>query len=202
MNRFEEMKVIEELKHVHQELDTKTQSFKQETRMSCLEGCGKCCISKNVESFPGEWVELALDVASGKNTSFGTLDELLAKAQKEVANPCIMFRPDPTHHDKGSCGAYDYRPIVCRLFGFSTVRMKNNARTLVTCRQIKALHTDIVQRDLNLLPEKVPSNEEYRGKIENIVTMHPTLGTLLPINKAIAIALEFVALKLYYLQQT
>lgn len=199
MHTFQVENLAAELKKIHDELKLKTDAFKKKSTLSCIQGCGRCCLSNQVEALPGEWLPLALDIATGQNTSYGNLEYLMDKALENQSSICVMYRPHPDRLDQGFCGAYTYRPLVCRLFGFSTTRTKYQTRELITCRSIKSTYGKILaNQDLDLSPEKVPSNVEYRAKIDSLFAMHPTLGISTSINRALAIALEFVGLRVRY----
>ena len=198
MKTFDVETLLEELQLIHDDLRGKTENFKKTSTIDCLRGCGQCCLSNQVEAFPGEWLPLAIDMALGKNHFFGSFEDLLEQATTQATSACVMYRPNPHDPAKGYCSAYQYRPLFCRLFGFASTRTKHGQRALITCRKIKEHHADVFAKDLDLSPETVPSITEYQQRVESLLATHPTLGQFVPINQALAIALEYVGLRQFY----
>jgi Fe-S-cluster containining protein len=199
VHTFQVENLAAELKEIHDDLTIKTKNFKEKSTLDCIKGCGKCCLSDQVEALPGEWLPLALDIATGRNNSYGSLEDLMEDALQNQSSHCVMYRPHPDNPEQGFCGAYAYRPIVCRLFGFSTTRSKHQKNELITCRPIKNNYAEFFfKQNIDLSSDHVPSNSEYWTKVHSLFAMHPTLGISVSINKALAIALEFIGLRSNY----
>jgi Fe-S-cluster containining protein len=188
-----DLDLAQEVMAVYQELDKKTESFKESSGLSCLKGCGRCCLSNQVETTPGEWLPYALELAKTNQ-----LDVVHSKLQGTSSQSCLMYQPNSQNFAKGSCSVYPVRPGICRLFGFSTLKNKRGLRELLTCRPIKEYHSKILDSPVDLSPDKAPSCHEYQGKIDAIFAAHPALRMRMPINQALSTAIAYVALRLGY----
>ncbi len=186
--------LAQEVMAIFKEVDEKTNSFQKSSGLNCLKGCGRCCLSNQVETTPGEWLPYALELAKTNQ-----LEAVHSKLQETSDPICSMYKPNPEDSGKGFCSVYHHRPGICRLFGFSTIKNKRNLRELLTCRPIKDHHSEIFTSPLDLSPEEAPSCHEFQGKIDGIFAAHPSLGVSMPINQALSTAIEYVALRLAYL---
>jgi len=176
------------------EVDRRSVRFQMKSKIKCSAGCGQCCESPQVEVTVLEMLPLALDLYHRQDA-----DQWLAKArEREFSGPCVFYKPDPLFAGKGRCLAYALRPLLCRLFGFSTKRDKYSRPVYVTCKIIKAgLSAQVrhVQGSPAFL-KTLPFMGDYAAKVYNI---DPSLGArLYPINEALRIALDKVSLYFQY----
>ena len=63
--------------------------------------------------------------------------EVLEMLQQNESAYCLILQPLLGQNDKGYCGSYQYRGLICRLFGFSARRDKYGNKNMVTCKTIK-----------------------------------------------------------------
>ena len=82
---------------------------------------------------------------------------------------------------------YDYRGLICRLFGFSARSNKKNELHLISCKIIKSgIHPDLLAGQINDAPVSSAWYLKLYGIDPQLATKH------LPINEAIRKALELV----------
>lgn len=179
--------MLEELRikilELYNEMDQESQAFKKLTGIHCLAQCGKCCQNPQVSATMLEMLPLALFLIEN------------GYDDKEERSPtCQFFKADPTHPDRGSCGVYAYRPIVCRLFGWMATIDKNTQPRLSTCDLIKNDQQNLVktiQEDTSLL-EKLPVITQWK---EKFLAIDPSWGRdIYPVNVALKLTLEKVLL--------
>ena len=110
---------------------------------------------------------------------------------------CVFYQPDDRIEGNGRCGVYPFRPLVCRLFGFSGKKDKTGKLKLVTCPIIKEMHKhslDNIQKE----PEQffMPGMSDFSARISSI---DPELGrNQLPMNEAFKVAVQHVGLRLKF----
>lgn len=179
---------------LYQELDREIERFKKDTGIRCVPGCGQCCISSKVETTILEMFPLALELWRKKEGEYW-----LKKAEGAgPSTPCVFYQPDFLLSGKGRCGAYEFRPLLCRLFGFSAVTNKYGRNVILTCRLVKnssPLECEKTQKKIREgLP--VPRAADFASRLWHIDF---NLGVKqFPINKALAEALQRLAFSLDY----
>jgi hypothetical protein len=91
----------------------------------------------------------------------------------------------------GHCGDYQHRGLICRLFGYATVRDKTGQRVLSTCKWIKASQPEALEQTKGLIEaQQVPHYLHYYQRLAQIDFR---LGQeYLPISQAMLRALEEV----------
>lgn len=117
---------------------------------------------------------------------------LLAISQKEARQDqlCVLFRIVTGKEDNGPCSYYEFRPLVCRLFGFASRRNKFGQIELMSCRIIKEYKPAEVRRAEMALSQglKLPV---YQDAFMRIASIKPGIGfRRLPVNKALKEAIE------------
>lgn len=180
------------IRAIYRSLDEKTRSFQEKSGLKCLNGCGKCCLSPAVEAQVSEMLPLALSMLMS-----GDASDLHAKIEQSKDAVCVLYRPSPKDPTKGYCSAYEMRPSVCRLFGFSAVSGKPPEKgQLSTCKIIKDRQPEATSKAMELLTSnhhEVPYVRDYSLQME-VLAPGTAFSERLPINDAIKIALEKVAL--------
>lgn len=184
------MSIIRKVKAVEMifaSLDQEISSLQASNGLLCIQGCGKCCFKQDIEATPLEFLPFAFHLYLTGNIE-RHYDLLLSRK----SSICSIFAPEPKSLTKGSCSKYQYRGLICRLFGFSAVRDKHNVSDFITCAPLKNLESDKVSKIRSDMSsgQSVPMMNDYYFKIRSI---DPDLGTmLLPINQAIQQAMEHV----------
>ncbi|WP_430908367.1 YkgJ family cysteine cluster protein [Maribacter sp. 2-571] len=167
-------------------LEQETAQFAISSGLGCASGCGKCCSYPNVEASPIEFLPWAFQLFLR-----GEAEKTLHQLAKTKGSTCFIYKPLSVI-DQGRCGDYQYRGLICRLFGFAAHTDKYGNLRLATCKIIKEGQadkynsvTEAIQKGLY-----VPVFTEYYMQLNQIDF---TLGNLiLPINEALKMALEAV----------
>jgi Fe-S-cluster containining protein len=179
----------ETLKRVEQllsEISETTTKFEKSVTYKCREGCGACCLKPSVEAQVVEMLPMAKHIIDS-----GRFDEVYEKLSERDDGACQMFQADISGVEKGRCSAYGFRPSVCRLFGFSAVNKKAGPPELANCNWQKKLYpAELVEAQKNIdTGMHVPIISDYGFQMQNIAPS-AAMGTLMPINRALKIALE------------
>ncbi len=103
--------------------------------LSCLDSCGKCCQNPNIFARPSEMLPLALSLYQ-QDRAIETLDKISGLLNSEAITACIFYRGE-NDSSGGSCGAYEFRPLVCRSFGVFLRSDKSGERDFSVCTLIK-----------------------------------------------------------------
>jgi Fe-S-cluster containining protein len=116
---------------------------------------------------------------------------------------CVLYRSDPHTPGHGRCAYYDFRFLVCRLFGFSARRGKLGTLEFSTCRIIKEKYPDAVLVANRCMSAGAPLSQVaempvYQDMFMRIAGIEPGTGFRnYPVNQAIKKALE-----LFYWKRT
>jgi len=182
--------LIRETLHIYRDIDRKILFFQIATGLRCLPGCGSCCESNTVEATVLECLPLANRIYRMKEE-----ENILASVDLKIMEQdfrCVLFRPDETISDHGRCAYYGYRPLVCRLFGFSARRDKFSRQEICLCRVVKETDHD---KSTNLLQVGADFADApiSQDSFMRIASLHPGLGfKFFPINIALKNALEYL----------
>jgi uncharacterized protein len=128
-----QQKIVQEIINLLEENETQTRGFAAAVGLSCKAGCGQCCEDPQVETTVTEMLPLAAHVWSKGQAG----ETLTAIEERKASGVCVFYQPDPHVPGNGRCRVYDYRPGICRLFGFSAKKDKQASKGLVTCKTIK-----------------------------------------------------------------
>lgn len=192
------VKGLRELKELYSELDSKISDVKRITGLRCIENCRTCCETpfENIEVSIFELLPLSIELWKIKKA-----EEVLTKIEDIDNNKCVLYVNDQNALKEGGCSFYSYRPLICRLFGYSAVINRNGNRELTICKLIKNSRNDLIQevRDKIRSENDLPVYSEYTQRLMGI---NPYLGhNRFPINLALKKAIEFVGLKLMLLKK-
>ena len=178
--------VISQVRHLFSEVDGQVEELKALTGVHCPPMCGICCEGLKVETTLIEMMPLAEELWR-KNEADIWLDKLNSVGDMFS---CVFFRKDPEVLDNGRCLVYGFRPLICRLFGFFTIRDKNGKYNYGSCIVMKKKYPDNYQRALKMVREGAhPSNvTDYSIRI---ISMRAGVDSkMLPINIAAKMAIE------------
>ncbi|MCB0485046.1 MAG: YkgJ family cysteine cluster protein [Flavobacteriaceae bacterium] len=172
-------------------LEKEIHTFQNTTGLNCIAGCGKCCAKPDIEASPLEFLPWAFSIFKE-----GRALEVLKALTEEKSSMCHLYRPlSLTEQASGSCGDYQHRGLICRLFGYGANRDKLGQMRLITCTLIKNTFSDRYEATKTAIEKGlyVPVFTDYYQKLAQIDLK---LGSkILPVNKAMKVALEEV---LYY----
>lgn len=172
-------------KHIESIFQESNQTFSQyQTAMglNCLNGCGACCLSKDVCASVLEMLPTAFRLIDerGIDACEVLLNDLIASEEKV----CIFYKRTSEDGRKGHCTNYNTRPSICRSFGAAAMKNKLGEKTMSICKVIKDAYPEKI-KDLN--PNEAPTIGDFAKRI---LLLDPNLGTkLLPINEALKEAL-------------
>lgn len=179
------VRLVEEL---FSRLEIEITTFKSETKLDCLTGCGKCCSKPDIDASPLEFLPWAFYIFLN-----GKAEETLAELNDSTITSCHIYRPLALLEEyNGSCSNYRYRGLICRLFGYAASRDKYGELRLATCKIIK----EDQLKNFNATEEAiskglyVPIFTDYYMQLAQIDYKMGT--TLLPINEALKMAIEEV----------
>ncbi|HUX42867.1 MAG TPA: YkgJ family cysteine cluster protein [Rectinemataceae bacterium] len=110
-------------------------AFAAESGLACPSGCGRCCESFIPDVLPIEaaWTAAWLirhEPARAKHLAISGFS-----TDAQFPGRCPFFVAEGNFH----CGIYGGRPLICRLFGFSSVLSKDGESTFTLCRHMPEL---------------------------------------------------------------
>ncbi len=171
-----------------QNLDVAITTFQKETKLGCIAGCGKCCSTPEIDASPLEFLPWAFHMF--KN---GKAEETLFELEQNTSATCFLYRPKSlAEFTSGNCSTYQYRGLICRLFGFGATTDKYGKLRIATCNIIKEGQKEHFENATTAINSNlsVPIFTEYYMQLSQIDFK---LGNeFLPVNKAMKAALEEV----------
>ncbi len=190
---------LDQLTEVYADLERQIAEFKRSAGIECLKKCALCCTTaKFVEASILEMLPLSLHFWEG-----GRAEELLEKLEGiHPEAPCILLNPGPSDEFEGGCGYYRFRPLVCRLFGFSATVDKDGHPRVVICKPLKNIDRRMPDRIDERIREglPVPLMPDFSRRV---AFLHPHFGKeKFPINFALREALEIVGRRIHFLKST
>jgi uncharacterized protein len=172
------------------EIDRQTQAFQSATGLYCPAGCGKCCDNEHIEVTVLDCLPLAIDLFHRGNGEFW-----LTQFTEPPRDSCLFYQPDPRQSGNGQCLQYAGRPLLCRTFGFGTVRNKVGLPELAVCSVHRATQGETVVRSQQAIAAGLaaPNFADLAMQLEAI---DPAIGRQrYPINQAMQRALELVGFR-------
>ena len=157
------------------------QQFAANSGLSCPPGCGSCCLSPDVEAMPVEMLPMAKHI----------LDSGLAV--DTTGRQCPMFMPNPLNAKLGRCGAYGFRPSICRIFPYGFSRDKNGESRWRPCSQMTNPAAGVESATRDVFDGNGISYELARHDLQDLA---PNMAARLPINEALAEAIQSLGLRL------
>jgi len=185
---------LDKLLEVYDQLDASIMHFKRAAGLDCAAYCRECCgtPAENVEASIFEVLPLSIYLWQK-----GEAEYWLQKIrQSDAQSPCVLYNPDPSLQPESGCSVYMWRPLVCRLFGFSAMLNKHGKPVVMLCKYMKRLDPGLERRIQSMIDRglNIPINSYYAQKISLI---NPSLGQIrYPINEALRRALEIVGFRM------
>lgn len=170
---------------VFRQLDEEIALFQTQTTLHCKAGCGKCCFKPDIEATILEFLPFAFHLYKE-----GLAEAWYEKLKAATSDLCLIL--NPTQSGAGLCSDYNYRGLICRLFGYSARTNKYGDRELVTCRIIKEEQDVAFQQAEQKIREGtyVPVMSDYYMRLHGID--FELTKDFYPINEAISRAIETV----------
>lgn len=159
--------------------------FQHKSKLSCPEGCGKCCFKPDISCSPYELLPLAFHLLDTNRA-----ESFLEKAKESQNDRCLLLEVSDQAMGMGRCREYHHRPYICRAFGVSARHGKNNKIDYSICRVLK--NNDQFIPDFEFSSEEIPFIEIWKKRLE-VLDPH-LLEIEIPINQALVIILEKVLL--------
>ncbi len=191
---FSSFQGLHELLTVYNELDSLITDFRGETQLDCLKGCRECCNtpSYNIEASVLEMLPLSIHIwQSGEGEYW-----LQKLSEIRPDDPCVLYISSPSVKSEGGCSKYAWRPLLCRLFGFSAVIDKQGKPVIALCKKVKQLNPHLEAKIQSLINRglKAPVNSHFAKRVS---FLNPFYGQkLYPINEAFRLALEVIGYRL------
>ena len=173
-------------------VDEDSKRFKKMTGIYCPDMCGICCIEADVETTVIEMMPLAVELWEN-----GEAEQWMEAIDKEErSGMCVFFKRDPAVLENGRCAVYEFRPLICRLFGFFTVKDKNGDYVYGGCKEIKKKYPKNYQKAIKLIAEGFHSLNvtDYSIRISSIGT--ELSREMFPINISAKRALEKIGFEI------
>lgn len=179
--------IAEQVSNLFAEIDRQTQAFQAATGLYCPTGCGKCCDNEHIEVTVLDCLPLAIDLFETGNGEFW-----LAQFTEPVRDSCLFYQADPGNAGNGQCLQYAGRPLLCRTFGFGTVRNKAGAPELAVCSVHRATQAETVARSQQSITNGLPA-PNFADLAMQLEAIDPAIGRQrYAINQAMRRALERV----------
>jgi len=179
-------RIIDEVLSVYAGLDQHLSSVAQQNGLSCPQFCSRCCLKPDIESSPIEFLPLAAYLYKTNQ-----VDQFLAKLDSNEDGICVNYDADASQRKEWGCQNYQYRGLICRLFGYGFRLNREGIPGLVTCKIMKEnLPVAIASANqyAETMPDEVPL---FRNYFMQLYAIDPEMAVeQLPINKAIRIAIE------------
>jgi Fe-S-cluster containining protein len=190
---------LDRLSEVYADLERQVAEFKRGAEIECLRKCALCCTTaKFVEASILEMLPLSLHFWEE-----GRAEELLEKLEGiHPEAPCVLLNPDPSDESRGGCNYYRFRPLVCRLFGFSANVDKDGHPTVAICNPLKKMDGGIPDRITERIRQglPVPLMPDFSRRV---AFLHPHfVQEKYPVNIALREALEIVGRRIHFLKST
>jgi Fe-S-cluster containining protein len=170
--------------------DHKIRVFRVRTGLRCPQRCGICCESAQVEASVLECLPLAWEIFRLREEERISL--AMEKNAREEDLRCVLFVADEGTAGLGSCAYYPFRPLVCRLFGYTARRDKTGRLELRLCKVMReqSPESPILSNPPDIHHMDPPV---YQDSFFQIASINPEMGfRLLPINAALKEALDYV----------
>lgn len=172
---------------IFRELEAASKSYQSKVNLPCLEGCGKCCNSPEVEASPLEMLPAALSLLRN-----GKAEETLNQLEYGSPETCYFYEKHNAEGNLGKCSIYQERPILCRSFATNAYSNKYGTKTLSVCKEIKKTYPqayEAVSSRAELLQE-APLTANWTRQLLGLSSGFSLKS--LPINEALREALKTV----------
>ncbi len=195
-NSVEFLPELKELVDFYREIDSLTDTFKEASGLKCVPFCKACCSSPRAEIEASVFECLPLSIYLWQ---IGEAEFLIQELErKDSSHPCILCDTDEHAPASWGCEFYEWRPLVCRLFGFSAVLDKHGRTKIALCRPIKEAHPGAEERINRMIQEglRVPIIPHLAQAASSL---SPSLGRKrYPFHLALKLSLEMIGLRLRF----
>jgi Fe-S-cluster containining protein len=128
---------------------------------------------------PIEMLPLAIKILDNKK------ENIYLEKLDSMPKMCVLV----SHSQSGGlCSAYEDRAVICRLFGWSKTKDKQNKPRMSLCKLI------LEEGSVNLSKQQIESAPDIVNWAERVRSLCPELAELMPINLALKMMLEKLVL--------
>jgi uncharacterized protein len=188
------IKKIKSIEKIFSDLNTEINLFKVNSGLRCPDNCCFCCKTDNIEATILEFLPIAYYLHK-----IGMSEFYFNKLEKfDLRSICIFCNDNFSESKKSGCEFYQYRGLICRLFGFSGKKDKYNKPMLITCQKIKNTYPEqfsLIEIEINSGLE-IPILRNYYLMLYGID--YSLSDKMYPINQAIKYALNIIMFNEYY----
>jgi len=182
---------------IFKDLDIEINQYLSQSKLTCFAGCSHCCANPKISATALEFLPLAFDIyQSGKAQEF--LDKLETTTEESF---CVLLSQLSIDGKAGYCSNYPYRGLICRLFGNSARRNRDERKELITCKLIKSEKHEMFQQVSQAIASNeipIPGSADYYTRLYAI-DFHMA-NEQFPVNTAIKKALEAVLSFYFYFE--
>jgi len=172
---------------LYERIDSAVAEFQLKSGLRCPSGCGRCCPTAKVQATLLEMLPAAHEILV-RGSAADCLERL---ADRPVDGACAFYTPQPQPDASGHCTFYQWRPALCRLFGYAAVRDRTGGRALSVCRRIKQTDPQAVAAAMPMA-DAAPCFVHFGAQV---FALDPVLGNRpMPINAALRQAIERLGL--------
>ncbi len=171
-------------------IDKNVAEFQLKSGLRCPKMCGVCCPTADVQTTILEMLPAAQEILC-RDAGVFWMDRI---STQDPSSLCVFYQTQPAPEASGHCEFYAWRPAVCRLFGYATVRTREEKSVLAVCKHLKHTAPDDVARAM-ALATGAPCFTWYGTQIYGL---DPVLGSkILPINMALRHAIQRMGLQMH-----
>jgi uncharacterized protein len=187
--------IADQVSNLFATIDRHTQAFQASTGLHCPSGCGKCCDNEKIEVTVLDCLPLAIDLFQKGEGEFW-----LTQFTEPSRESCLFYQRDPVKAGNGQCLQYAGRPLLCRTFGFGTVRNKAGMPELAVCSVHRETQPETVLRSQQSIQAGYPT-PNFADLAMQLEAIDPAIGReRYPINQAMRQALERVGFQRQWAQ--
>lgn len=183
---------IRKIQAVYCTLDRDIELFKKQTKLSCIERCGHCCVGSTVEASEAEMLPLA-DALIRR----GDVDFWYSKAEaSEFRGRCIFYTSEAGDAHRGRCACYEARPFICRFFSFSTSMDKHGVLRFVACKPLKERNIDQIEKIQDDVASGALQAPSISVCLAKAAMIDPSIGVdFMPVNLAFKKAVDRISIQ-------
>ncbi len=176
-------KYVKAINRIYNSVDASCNKFTSLTGIHCPPNCAQCCHGQNIYASPIEFLPFAYHLYTS-----GILENKYFEYKENTQLKCVLVEGSQKD-SPGKCSYYQYRGLICRLFGNSSMIDKSGTKKFSSCAIIKE-QAALVENFDKILQQKSPVYSDYYMQLRAIDNTYG--GMLLPVNMAIIKSLEIV----------
>jgi uncharacterized protein len=176
-------KSVRDVERLFVQVDKATSSFTNQSGIKCPSGCTKCCHGKNVSAAPLEFLPYAYHLYQQ-----GTLEDRFWELKTSSPEACFLVEGQKEELN-GRCTVYQYRGLICRLFGSAAMIIKEEKKSFSGCSILKEQSLTLPAFEV-AVQIAAPVYSDFYMQLRNIDNTYGSM--MIPINMAILKSMEIV----------